>query len=47
MSDFMKTVLLWSAILLLISYMFRINLVNVVSDIVHAAQTVHNSIGHL
>jgi hypothetical protein len=46
MSDFMKTVLLWGAILLLLSYMFRINLANVVTGIIHAVQTVHNSQGH-
>ena len=43
MSPFMKTVLLWAAIILLLSYMFRVNVAAVVGDIVRAAQTVHNS----
>jgi hypothetical protein len=39
----MKTVLTWAAIILLLSYMFRVNPVNVVNSIVHAIQAVHNS----
>jgi hypothetical protein len=39
----MVKVLLWAAVILLISYLFNINPVAIIQDITHAAQTVHNS----
>lgn len=43
MSRFAKQVILWVAILLVTAYLFNINPAQIVNDIVHAAQTVHNS----
>lgn len=45
MSDFMKSVLLWAAIILIVCYLFRLNPVSIINGIIHAAQTVHNSQG--
>lgn len=45
MSDLMKTVLLWAAVILLLGYLFRFDPITVVQNIVHAAQQMHNTPG--
>lgn len=43
MSEFMKKVLLWAVIILILSYLFNVNITAIINNIIHAAQTVHNS----
>lgn len=43
MNRLAKQVILWAVIIIIIAYLFNINPAQIVNDIVHAAQTVHNS----
>ena len=39
----MVKVILWAGIILLLSYMFHINVTGLLGSVTHAVQTVHNS----
>lgn len=43
MSRTLKQAIMWAVFLLLVIYMFHLNPTAIISDIVHAVQTVHNS----
>lgn len=43
MSDLMKRVILWAAIVLLIGYLLNIDVAGLITSIIHAAQSIHNS----
>jgi hypothetical protein len=45
MSPFMKTVILWAAIILLIGYLLNIDIGGFITGIIHAAQQIHSQHG--